>query len=86
MRIAAVSAGVLALLTAAVLLTRFQAVSARPSTGVAVLPFKNLSSDPANRYFAEGLAEEISNELTRVPDLRVIDRSSVASAGQKTSE
>ena len=46
----------------------------RPS--IAVLPFANMSADPANEYFSDGLAEEILNELTHVPGLRVIARSS----------
>jgi serine/threonine-protein kinase len=43
---------------------------------IAVLPFANLSADPRNEYFSEGLAEEILNGLTRVPGLRVVARTS----------
>jgi TolB-like protein/Flp pilus assembly protein TadD len=43
---------------------------------VAVLPFVNLSEDPSNEYFSEGLAEEIIDRLTRVRGLRVVARSS----------
>ncbi len=43
---------------------------------VAVLPFVNMSDDPANRYFGDGLSEEILNKLTRVPSLKVIARTS----------
>lgn len=43
---------------------------------IAVLPFANLSSDQANEYFSDGLAEEILNALTRVPGLRVTARTS----------
>jgi adenylate cyclase len=44
---------------------------------VAVLPLANMSPDPADEYFADGLAEEIITELARVDGLRVIARTSV---------
>ena len=43
---------------------------------IAVLPFANLSADPDNEYFSDGLAEEIINALIRVPGLKVIGRTS----------
>jgi len=43
---------------------------------IAVLPFANLSGDPANDYFGDGLAEEILNVLATVPNLRVAARTS----------
>ena len=43
---------------------------------VAVMPFGNLSGDPAWEYFAEGIAEDIITELSRVSALFVIDRNS----------
>ena len=43
---------------------------------IAVLPFDNLSSDPEQMHFADGVAEEILNLLARIRDLRVISRSS----------
>ncbi len=48
--------------------------SAAPS--IAVLPFANLSSDPENAYFADGLTEEVLNSLARVPALKVAGRTS----------
>lgn len=42
-----------------------------PIDAVAVLPFENLSGDPALRYFSDGLAEELLNSLANVPGLRV---------------
>ena len=47
-----------------------------PSPSVAVLPFLNLSSDTEDRYFADGLADEIITSLSRLPVLRVIARTS----------
>jgi TolB-like protein/Tfp pilus assembly protein PilF len=43
---------------------------------VAVLPFENLSSDPDNAYFADGIEEEIRTRLARIADLKVISRNS----------
>jgi serine/threonine protein kinase/Tfp pilus assembly protein PilF len=50
------------------------AVSAAKS--VAVLPFANMSADPDNEYFTDGMAEEIINALTKVQSLRVASRTS----------
>ena len=43
---------------------------------IAVLPFANLSGDPAQEYFSDGLAQELLDRLGRVPGLAVIGRSS----------
>lgn len=43
---------------------------------VAVLPFANMSSDPDNEYFSDGISEEILNALTRVQGLQVVARTS----------
>lgn len=43
---------------------------------IAVLPFRNLSSDTEQQYFADGVAEEILNTLGSIRELRVISRSS----------
>lgn len=43
---------------------------------IAVLPFVNMSSDKEQEYFADGLSEEILNLLARIPDLKVIGRTS----------
>jgi adenylate cyclase len=46
---------------------------------VAVLPFANLSPDPENEYFADGVAEEVLNILARIEGLRVASRTSAFS-------
>jgi TolB-like protein/DNA-binding winged helix-turn-helix (wHTH) protein len=43
---------------------------------IAVLPFVNMSDDAANEYFSDGISEELLNLLAKIPELRVIARSS----------
>jgi TolB-like protein len=43
---------------------------------IAVLPFVNMSADPENEYFADGLSEELLNQLAQIPDLQVAGRTS----------
>jgi TolB-like protein len=50
--------------------------AAKPS--VAVLPLRNLSGDPANEYFSDGISEEISTKLSRIHALAVIPYSLTA--------
>jgi TolB-like protein/Tfp pilus assembly protein PilF len=47
-----------------------------PEKSIAVLPFDNLSRDPDNAYFTEGVQEEILTRLAKVADLKVISRTS----------
>jgi non-specific serine/threonine protein kinase len=57
----------------------FQSVSMPDTSGgasIAVLPFTNLSADPENEFFAEGITEEVINALTQIKDLRVAARTS----------
>lgn len=50
------------------------ALPARPS--IAVLPFENLSDDPGQTYFADGVAEDLLTTLSKIPELFVVARSS----------
>jgi adenylate cyclase len=48
----------------------------RPHNRLAVLPFVNMSADPENEYFSDGITEELLNALTRVDGLQVTSRTS----------
>src|SRR5438045_6603161 len=50
--------------------------SSLPQKSIAVLPFDNLSRDPDNAFFAEGVQDEILTRLAKVADLKVIARTS----------
>ena len=51
--------------------------SAGPIRSIAVLPLQNLSGDPNQEYFADGMTDELITELARIPNLRVVSRTSV---------
>ena len=53
-----------------------RAVRDKIDKSVAVLPFQNLSSDPDNAYFADGIQQEVLTRLTKIGDLKVISRTS----------
>ena len=57
--------------------------SAEAAPSIAVLPFVNMSSDPEQEYFSDGISEEILNSLAKVKELKVAGRtSSFAFKGQ----
>jgi len=49
-----------------------------PEKSIAVLPFQNLSDDKQNAFFADGVQDEILTDLSKVAELKVISRTSVA--------
>ena len=75
----AISAVSLAGLVAAVgmLLWKSDLVRPPPSTGIAVLPFENLSNDREDASFADGVQDDILTKLAKIADLKVISRTSV---------
>jgi TolB-like protein/Tfp pilus assembly protein PilF len=83
------AAGVVVAILALVLFLGRGRRAAPESTGpeirsIAVLPFVNMSSDPEQEFFSDGISEEVLNLLAKVPELRVTSRSSAFSfKGQK---
>ncbi len=55
-------------------------------SSIAVLPFVNMSADPENEYFSDGMAEEMINALTQLEDLRVAARTSSFAFKGKTTD
>src|SRR5881397_661241 len=52
--------------------------SSIPVKSIAVLPFENLSRDPENAFFADGVQDEILSTVGKIADLKVISRTSTA--------
>ena len=61
-------------------------VHSAPEKSIAVLPFANMSADPENEYFADGITEEILNALSQIADLRVAGRTSAFSFKGKNED
>jgi serine/threonine protein kinase len=81
-RVALAAAAILILGASALLVfqpTRIQnaPLNPAPDKSIAVLPFENLSRDPDNVYFANGVQDEILTRLASLADLKVINRTSV---------
>src|SRR5438874_6554019 len=81
-RVALAAAAILILGASALLVfqpTRIQNAPLNPALekSIAVLPFENLSPDPDNAYFANGVQDEILTRLASLADLKVISRTSV---------
>jgi TolB-like protein len=72
---------VIALLVAAVLLFAYDKwwTGPPPERSIAVLAFENMSGDPEQEYFSDGISEELLNLLAQIPELTVISRSSAFS-------
>jgi|SRR5579871_604112 len=77
-RVAWVLAGVLLILAAVLAYPTLSRRFYRPPniSSLAVLPLNNMSNDPAQEYFADGMTEELINSLAKIEALRVISRTS----------
>lgn len=75
--------GALVLITIAALVFLFKindtnaVADIKAEKSIAILPFRNLSKDPQNEYFGEGVIEAIRTNLSQVKDIRVLSRTSV---------
>src|SRR4029453_14635436 len=58
-------------------LAQARPAEAIPAKSIAVFPFENLSDDPENAYFADGVHDDILSSLAKISDLKVISRTSV---------
>jgi TolB-like protein/Flp pilus assembly protein TadD len=58
----------------------------KPEKSIAVLAFENMSGDPGQEYFSDGISEEILNSLVKVPGLKVAGRTSAFSFKGKNED
>jgi TolB-like protein len=70
------SFAILLIVAAVFVIVKFQAFDRKLDKSIAVLPFKNLSNDPEQEYFTEGMLDEILDRLFKIGDLKVISRTS----------
>jgi TolB-like protein/tetratricopeptide (TPR) repeat protein len=81
------TAGLFLLIKPAIRENAAEAVSApitAPPNSIAVLPFENASPDQDDLYLSEGLSDELRDQLSRIPELRVSARSSSVVVRQKS--
>jgi TolB-like protein/DNA-binding winged helix-turn-helix (wHTH) protein len=75
-RLLAIGGGLIAVLFLAAGL-RLLRSPPRPIESIAVLPLENLSGDPAQEYFSDGMTDELIGEIARIGSLKVISRTSI---------
>ena len=76
LRLSLIAAACLVLLTVTAWFLATRARSS-PIRSLAVLPLANLSGDPSQEYFADGMTDELTTEIAHTPNLRVVSRTSV---------
>ena len=77
LRLGAILSACLVLFAAAAWLFSKRMHAAPAIRSLAVLPLNNLSGDPSQDYFADGMTDELITELAHIPNLRVVSRTSV---------
>lgn len=66
--------------------SQVEVAEADEGQSIAVLPFSNMSADPENEFFADGIAEEIINALTKIQALNVVSRGSAFAFKQRSED
>jgi TolB-like protein len=72
----AVGLGTALALFLAILWASWLVIPSGSAVSIAVLPFANVSTDPSQEFFSDGMTDEIAEALAKVPDLRIVARSS----------
>jgi TolB-like protein/DNA-binding winged helix-turn-helix (wHTH) protein len=86
LRLGLIAGACLVLLIAGAWLLASRLRAAPAIHSLAVLPLDNLSGDPSQEYFADGMTDELITQLARIPNLRVVSRTSVmADKGSRRS-
>jgi DNA-binding winged helix-turn-helix (wHTH) protein len=57
-----------------------------PRLSIVVLPFANLSDDPEQQYFADGITGDLTTDLSRIPDMLVISRNTAFTYRNKPTQ
>jgi adenylate cyclase len=64
----------------------FPQVAAAPRLSIVVLPFTNLSNDPEQQYFADGITEDLTTDLSRIAGMLVISRNTAFTYRNKAAD
>jgi adenylate cyclase len=64
----------------------FPQVAAAPRLSIVVLPFTNLSNDPEQQYFADGITKDLTTDLSRIAGMLVISRNTAFTYQNKAAD